>query len=129
MPDSKKKLLLFNMDEKKTALIRAICTNLNVRIIKIYRPQYGESIGALAGIPTFRLTNQPYRGEDFAVFSMEMMVMCGFPPDELDAFLKAYREAGIPPVWLKATVTPHNIHWSAAQLYGELAKENRQLHG
>ena len=52
-----------------------------------------------------------------------------FKPDELDVFLKAYREAGIPPVWLKATVTPHNMTWSAAQLYRELAEEHRQLHG
>ena len=117
------------MDENKTALIRTLCHNLNVRIIKIYRPQYGETIGALAGIPIFRLSNQPYRGEDFNFFSMEMMVMCGFSSDELDAFLKAYRDAGIPPVWLKATVTPHNMNWTAAQLYRELAEEHRQLHG
>ena len=126
MPNSNQKLLLFNMDEKKIALIRAVCANLNVRIIQIYRPQYGETIGALAGIPIFRLTNQPYRGEDF---SMEMMILCGFSSEELDAFLKAYREAGIPPVWLKATVTPHNINWSAARLDRELAQEHKQLHG
>ena len=83
------------MDESKVSLIRTLCGNLNVKLVRIYRPQYGESIGALAGIPIYRLTNEPYRGEDF---SQEMMVMCGFKPDELDAFLKAYREAGIPPV-------------------------------
>ncbi len=126
MPNSNKKLLLFNMEDSKVTLIRTVCANLNVRLIRIYRPQYGESIGALAGIPAFSLTNQPYRGEDF---DQQMMVMCGFSPDELDAFLKAYREAGIPPVWLKATVTPHNINWSAARLYRELAEEHRQLHG
>ena len=121
-----KKLLIFNMDESRLSLIRAFCGSQNVRIIRIYRPQYGESIGALAGIPIYRLTNEPYRGEDF---SQEMMVMCGFKPDELDAFLKAYREMGIPPVWLKATVTPHNMAWSADRLYRELAEEHRQLHG
>ena len=126
MPNSNKKLLIFNMDDNKVSLIRTLCGNLNVRLIRIYRPQYGESIGALTGIPTFHLTNQPYRGDDF---KQEMMVMCGFKPDELDLFLKAYREAGIPPVWLKATLTSHNMAWSAAQLYSELAQEHRQLHG
>ena len=126
MQNSQKRLLIFNMDESKAALIRTLCGNLNVRLVRRYRPQYGESIGALAGIPTFQITNQPYRGEDF---QNEMMVMCGFKPDELDVFLKAYREVGIPPVWLKATVTPHNMTWSAAQLYRELAEEHRQLHG
>ncbi len=121
-----KKLLIFNMDESRLSLIRTFCGSQNVRIIRIYRPQYGETIGALAGIPSFRLSNQPYRGEDF---TMEMMVMCGFKPDELDIFLKAFRDAGIPPVWLKATVTPHNINWSADRLYNELANEHKQLHG
>ena len=121
-----KKLLIFNMDEAKASLIRTLCGNLNVRLIKIFRPQYGETIGALAGIPIFKLTNQPDRDDDF---SQEMMVMCGFTPDELDAFLKAYRDAGIPPVWLKATLTPHNMSWTAAQLYDELSKEHKQLHG
>ena len=114
------------MDDNKTSLIRTLCANLNVRLVRIYRPQYGESIGALAGIPIYRLTNEPYRGEDF---SQEMMVMCGFQSDELDTFLKAYREMGIPPVWLKATLTPHNMNWSGAELYRELAEEHRQLHG
>ena len=121
-----KKLLIFNMDESRLSLIRTFCGSQNVRIIRIYRPQYGETIGALAGIPIFKLTNQPYRDDDF---SQEMMVMCGFTPDELDAFLKAYRDAGIPPVWLKATLTPHNMSWTAAQLYGELSQEHKQLHG
>ena len=121
-----KKLLIFNMDESKVSLIRTLCENLHIRLIKIYRPQYGETVGALAGIPIFRLSNQPYRGEDF---TQEMMVMCGFSSEELDAFLKSYRDAGIPPVWLKATVTPHNMNWTAAQLYRELSEEHRQLHG
>ena len=128
MSDTKntKKLLIFNIDKNKATLIRTLCVNLNVRLVKVYSPQYGESIGALAGIPAYPLTNQPYRGEDF---SQEMMVICGFRPDELDVFLKAYREAGIPPVWLKATVTPLNMNWSAAQLYKELSEEHKQLHG
>ena len=114
------------MNDNKAALIHTLCDNLNVRMIKIYRPQYGETIGALAGIPIYKLSNQPYRGEGF---SMEMMVICGFTSGELDVFLDAYRKAGIPPVWLKATLTPHNMNWTAAQLYNELTKENKQLNG
>ena len=50
MSDTKntKKLLIFNMDENKATLIRTLCVNLNVRLVKVYSPQYGESIGALA---------------------------------------------------------------------------------
>ena len=34
MQNSNKKLLLFNMDESKVALIRTLCANLNVKLIK-----------------------------------------------------------------------------------------------
>lgn len=123
---SNKKLLLFHMDEGKAALIKSVCDSLGIRMVKIYRHQYGEKIGALAGIPIYAMANRPYRGEGF---EQEMMVICGLTDKELDAFLLAYRNANIPPVWLKATLTPHNMDWSAAQLYEALAKEHQQMTG
>jgi hypothetical protein len=120
-----KKLLLFHMDDDKAALIKSVCGGLGIRVVKIYRHQYGETIGALAGIPLYAMTNQPYRGEGF---DREMMVMCGLPSDELDAFLAACRDAKIEPVRLKAILTPHNMAWPAARLYEELCREDRQMH-
>ena len=121
-----KKLLLFNMDDDRAAIIKSLCAGMGINIVKIYKPQYGEKIGALAGIPIFPLENTPYRGEDF---SREMMVICGLNSNDLDEFLKAYREAKIPPVRLKAALTPHNMVWSAARLYHELIREDASLHG
>lgn len=122
---SNKKLLLFNVDEDKAALIKSVCGGLGIRIVKIYQHQYGETIGALAGIPLYVMQNQTYHGDGF---EKEMMVICGLNSDELDAFLAAYRDAKIPPIWLKATLTPHNMAWSAAQLYEELKREHTQMH-
>lgn len=120
-----KKLLLFNVNEGKAALIKSVCGGLGIRIVKIYQHQYGETIGALAGIPVYAMQNRPYRGEGF---EQEMMVICGLNSTELDEFLAAFRDAKIPPVWLKATLTPHNMAWSAAQLYRELEREHSQMH-
>lgn len=120
------KLLLFNVNEIKAALIKQVCDGLNIGFVKIYQHQYGEKIGALAGIPVFDLINEPYQG---AAFKQEMMVMCGLTPDQLDAFLEAYKDAGIPPIRLKAAMTAYNMTWTAARLYSELAKEDKQLHG
>ena len=121
-----KKLLLFHMDEGKASLIKTVCHGLDIRVVKIYQPQYGEKIGALAGIPIYAMTNRSYTGDGF---TREMMVICGLTDKELDAFLLAYRNANIPPVWLKATLTPHNMDWSAAQLYQALVNEHRQMTG
>lgn len=120
-----KKLLLFNMNEDKAALIKSLCAGMGIRIVKIYKHQYGEKIGALAGIPTFAMKNLPYRGDDF---SQEMMVICGLNSRDLDEFLQAYRDAKIQPVRLKAALTPHNMQWSAAMLYNELAQEDASIH-
>ena len=118
-------ILLFHVNELKAALIASVCGGMGIRLVKIHRKQYGEKIGALAGMPMLPLTGIPYEGE---AFSQEMMVMCFFEKGTLDAFLDAYKSAGLPPVGLKAVLTPHNATWSAARLYAELEKEHRQLH-
>lgn len=118
------KLLLFNMNEIKAALIGSLCGGMGIRPVKIYRQQYGEKIGALAGIPAFDLSGAPCQGADF---SEEMMVMCFFEKETLDAFLDAYKAAGLPPIGLKAVLTPYNAAWSAEKLYRELKKEHQQI--
>ncbi|MBQ1554671.1 MAG: immunity protein 19, partial [Clostridia bacterium] len=80
--ENNKKLLLFHMDEGKASLIKTVCHGLDIRVVKIYQPQYGEKIGALAGIPIYAMTNRPYTGDGF---TREMMVICGLNGEELDA--------------------------------------------
>ena len=46
-----------------------------------------------------------------------------------DAFLAEYKATGLPPVALKAIVTPYNVSWTADALLRELMKEHIQLGG
>lgn len=117
-----KKILLFNIDAGKAELIKSLCGGMGIQLVTIYKNQYGEKIGALAGINGFAPSMAVYSGEDFAA---EMMVLCGFSSDELDEFLEKYRDAKIPPIILKAVATQHNISWSAADLYRELTQEHK----
>ena len=119
------KVLLFNVNEIKAALIASVCGGMGIRVVKIYKEQYGQKVGALACMPILPLTEEPYHGE---AFEQEMMVMCFLERNVLDSFLDAYHSAGIPPIDLKAMLTPSNATWSAAQLYKELEKEHQQLH-
>lgn len=117
-----KKILLFNINADKTVLIKSLCEGMGIQTGTIYKNQYGEKIGTLAGIKGFAPSMAVYNGEDFAA---EMMVICGFSSDELDEFLEKYRDAKIPPIILKAVATQHNISWSAADLYRELTQEHK----
>lgn len=120
-----KKILLFNIEPSKVALIKSICEGMGIQPIAIYKNQYGEKIGALAGLKGFAPSMSVYSGEDIAA---EMMIFCGITSEELDEFLQRYRELKIPPISLKAMVTPHNISWSVAELYRELSQEHKFFH-
>lgn len=120
-----KKILLFNIDSSKATLIKSLCGGMGIQPIVIYKNQYGEKIGALVGLNGFAPSMTVYSGDDIAG---EMMIFCGFSSDELDEFLERYRESKIPPISLKAMVTPHNISWSAVELYRELTQEHKFFH-
>ena len=115
-----KKVLLFHINKDKLSQINALCKKMGLQAVTVERRQYNESLGALAGIQGFSSSGKGYTGTDFP---MEMMVFSGIPSDELDTLLAAYRREGIPPVPLKAILTPHNLFWTAGKLYEELMKE------
>ena len=54
----------------------------------------------------------------------EILVFVAFSEEKLDLFLRAYRQAGIAPIPLKAVLTPHNCSWSVYELTQELMREH-----
>lgn len=118
------RILLFGVKTEKTEAIRGIAQKIGVDVTSVNRRDYGQKIGTLAGISGFRKDGKPYDGPDFA---MEMLVFSGMIPTQVDAFLAEYKENGLPPVALKAIVTPHNVSWTADALFRELMKEHIQF--
>ena len=57
----------------------------------------------------------------------EMLLFKGFPDKALVRFLRAYREAGLEKIELKASLTPHNAAWDSLRLYTELCQERDAL--
>ena len=86
--------------------------------------EYLETIGALAGLPGFMRRNLPASAP---TFSDEMMLFCGFTGEDIYAFLAQYKAAGIAPVALKASLTPHNVQWNSLEIHAELCKEHEAL--
>ncbi len=123
MPNHKK-VLLFQIGKEKKKQLVTLCKALDITPVIVPRGQFGEVLGALAGIEGFSLKGQPYGG---AGLSSEMIVFSGISSDNLDIFFQEYKKAGIEPVPLKAVLTSHNIFWDVKTLYQELEKEHRSL--
>ncbi len=123
MPNNKK-ILIFNVPKLKQQQIANICDKCCIDLIVVEPDSYGESIGALAGIVGMKKTNRQYKGDGIA---SEMLVFSGINSDELDVFLKEYKNAWIAPIQLKAVLTAYNVRWTVCELYAELMKEHLQF--
>lgn len=126
MTEHQAKILLFHMNNDRLRSIERICRSLSIRVSVIKPSSYQQSLGYLAGISGFQRKNSNASGRDLEA---EMLVFSGLDPDQVDAFLDAFKKAGLPPVALKAILTPTNIFWTPLMLCTELMKErNSMLH-
>lgn len=120
------KILLFGVSTQKDRAVRVAAEKIGVDVTTVNRRDYGQKIGTLAEISGFHKNGKIYSGPDFA---MEMLVFSGMDSQQVDAFLAEYKATGLPPVALKAIVTPYNVSWTADALLRELMKEHIQLGG
>lgn len=114
-------VLLFRVEPVKVAQIESLCKNLGICTSKVKLSDYSQNLAYLAGIPGFSRKDIDYTGPEFP---SEMMVFSNMT-DRLNHFLSEYKKAGIPSIGLKAVITPHNIFWSAEDLYKELFREHQ----
>lgn len=115
-------IFLYNLHTPKGEAIEQLCAGLHIKCRHIEPRDYLERLGFMTGNPGFERIGLPFTGN---AFKEEMMLLKNFEGNTLDHFLDAYRKAGITPVFLKAALTPTNIHWNTLQLYEELARERR----
>ena len=125
------KILLFGVSTQKDRAVRVAAEKIGVDVTAggppaVNRRDYGQKIGTLAEISGFHKNGKIYNGPDFA---MEMLVFSGMDSQQVDAFLAEYKATGLPPVALKAIVTPYNVSWTADALLRKLMKEHIQLGG
>ena len=96
-------LLTYNLKTGVSAGLYSICRSLGIRVREVDPREYGLPIGALAGIP---IKGGASPSETPAPpFDDEMLVMCHMISTELDAFLQAMRNQGLPRIALKAVLT------------------------
>lgn len=115
------KILLFHVSTDKEQKIRQVCKSLGIFLQPVDKKDYSKKLGTLAGIKGFPKENVVYDGAELPA---EMLVFSGMDSDQVDAFLAAYRKAGLTPIGCKAILTPDNVFWTAEALFRELLNEH-----
>ncbi len=117
-------ILVYNIDNQRKLKLLFVCSQLKLRLISVPRADYGQPIGALAGLRK-RVPGE-YAGEGF---SDEMLVMVNFSNHLLNAFLGALRQNHVQGIALKAILTSANAEWDSVKLRNELMEEHTRMHG
>ena len=113
-------VLLYNLNNEKGARLRRMCLPLGIATRMVAPEEYGLPLGVLAEGGTGEGTP----GEPF---EEELLLLVNLPGPLLDKFLQGCRRAKIPPVALKAVLTPTTRTWNSYQLRGELRREREAI--
>ena len=118
--------LLYNFsDPERFRQIRRYLNRQKVKTRIVTAPEFLHPLGYLFEIPGFHPSSQFNLGSNF---NDEMIVLKDFSSAQMDGFLAFFRENQLPPVALKAMLTPVTQHWSSVQLHDELLKEHTLMH-
>jgi len=115
-------LLAYNLTGEKANKVRFICMMLKVRFRPVNAEEAPLAVGALAGVKEL-----PEPEGAAEPVTDEMLVMAHFGDQLFDRFLNSLRAGGIPPIPLKAILTPTNARWTSAALYEELKREREAV--
>ena len=114
-------VLLYNLNNEKGGKIRRMCLPLGLRSRLVEPAEYGLTLSQLVEGQT---PETPWAGE---CFSDEQLLLVNCPGPLLDRFLQGFRRNKIPPVGLKAVLTPTNSGWTSLELREELAREREAI--
>lgn len=112
-------VLCYRLEDSKGAKLRLLCIKNKIKCIFVKPEQYLQPIGSFIGAAEGN--SLQYTG---GTLPSEMMVLASFSSSQLDSFLNALRQNKLPPIALKAVLTPDNRNWNSLELYDELKKEH-----
>lgn len=112
-------VLCYRLEDSKGTKLRMLCIKNKIKCIFVKPEQYLRPVGSFVGLCEGKRLQ--YTG---GVLPSEMLVLANFSSTQLDSFLNALRQNKIPPIALKAVITPDNQSWNALELYDELKREH-----
>lgn len=136
-PSNLTNVLMYIGDSEKERQILKLCEELGLSVRKVSASDTERTVGSLTGLlaPSAQRTKEPERLRRSDVSEQtpsrsrlpDFLVFAGMSGDEMDVFLRKYREENIPPTGLKAMVTIHNMNWSLSRLIEELKREQAAI--
>ena len=115
-------LLCYNLSGEKMQKIRLAAMRLKIRVRPVEKDEYAQTVAALCGLE--EKTDAGYVG---AGFEDEMLVMAHLSSLQASQFLQSLRRLGVPPIALKAMLTPTNCEWNSLTLHNEISSEHAAL--
>ena len=115
-------ILAFNLDDGAADALKKVCDSKKFRMKAVPRESFSMPLGGMVGLQVTGAVNAVTQG-----FDDPMLVMCGLDEHTLDTFLRVMRYSAVPPIPLKAILTPTNAAWSALTLHEELCREHEQM--
>ena len=114
-------LLCYNLKDDAFKIVRLAAMRFKIRVRPVPRSEYGETLAALCGMEPPK--GLPVPGD----FEDTMLVMAHLSSLQASQFLQALRRLGVPPIALKAMLTPTNSAWNSFTLHSELSSEHAAL--
>jgi hypothetical protein len=118
---------LYNLgeDTENGRALREILGALGLPAREIPPERLGCQVGAIAGLPGFKLSKIPHTAP---APTCEFMLMCNLPRETFDALLAAMKDANLD-IGHKAMLTKYNQLWPVHTLISEVTKEHAALSG
>lgn len=115
-----KKLLIYRMDQiPQNQSIKMICRLLNIELVEIDDFMIHLKLKDILSKKTRKRKNDSLK--------MPMIVFSGMSQNDIDLLLQSFKNAAIPFIPLKATITATNLHWSFSQLFDHIFAEYQQV--
>jgi len=111
-------------DAAEAQKLQQVCRNLHMESRSLTAADLNQTLAQLVGAKLMPLAKQSTDAKAPMFYALpEIILFSGVSSERLDAFLAAYKSAGIHPVKLKAMLTPTNMSWSLYQLVEHLKEE------
>ena len=110
-------------DGARAEKVKTVLACMGVRIKNVASEATGQTVGHLIGRKDFAETEAAG-----AALAEPVLVLDGFTEKRLEVLLRELRAHGVA-IPYKAMVTAHNLPWTLAALYDELAREHEVMHG
>lgn len=113
-----KKIYIYCLDQNKHKQICELSNELNLETSDLQYSDLNKTIKDIINNNDKEVVKVP------ASYQMEeMLLFYNLSENELNDFLKKYRQNGIQPISLKAVVTEYNYEWSLYELMNQLKQE------